>query len=60
MSRLLKPEQICERYGIRISTLYQWTSRNIIPHLKIRGLVRFNEQEIEKWEETWSVKVNLI
>ncbi len=53
MSKLLTPEQICERYGISKWTLYQWTSKNLIPHLKIRGMIRFVEQEIEGWEESF-------
>ena len=51
MSALLTPEQVCERYGISRWTLYQWTSKNEIPHLKIRGIIRFREQDLEKWEE---------
>ena len=60
MCKLLTPQQICERYHISKWTLYQWTSKGSIPYLKIRRLVRFDEQEIEKWEKTGSVKVNLI
>lgn len=51
MSNLLNPEEICKRYEISRWTLYAWTSRNLIPHLKIRGLIRFREQDLEKWEE---------
>jgi excisionase family DNA binding protein len=50
MSKLLTPEEVCGRYSIKMSTLYQWTSKNLIPHLKIRGLVRFEEETLEKWE----------
>ena len=50
MGRLLTPEEVCRRYNIKKSTLYQWTSKNLIPHLKIRGLVRFGEEALEKWE----------
>ena len=52
MGNLLTPEQICERYQMKKCTLYQWTSKNVIPHLKIRGMVRFRELDIEKWEES--------
>jgi len=51
MSNLLTPEQVCERYGISRWTLYQWTSKHLIPYLKIRGLNRFREEDLEKWEE---------
>jgi len=50
MTRLLTPEEVCERYQIKINTLYQWTSRNVIPHIK-RGGLRFKEEELNKWDE---------
>ncbi len=50
---LLTPEQVCARYGIKKNTLYQWTSKGLIPHLKIRGLLRFDEDELKKWEQQW-------
>jgi len=55
MSRILTPADICRRYGISSSTLYQWTSKNLIPHLKIRGLLRFREAEIDQWEQKSSI-----
>lgn len=60
MSVLLTPEQVCNRYGISIWTLYQWTSKNLIPYLKIRGLLRFKEQDIQKWEDEGEVRVELL
>jgi len=49
MEKLLTPENLCELLGIRPSTLYAWTSRNLIPYLKVNGLLRFREREIEEW-----------
>jgi len=49
MEKLLTPERICEMLGIRPSTLYAWTSRNQIPHLKVNGILRFKESEISQW-----------
>ncbi|MBF0570963.1 MAG: helix-turn-helix domain-containing protein [Candidatus Omnitrophica bacterium] len=60
MSNLLTPENICQRYGVSIWTVYQWTSKSLIPHLKIRGMVRFREEDIEKWESKGAVQVNLL
>jgi len=42
MDRLLTPEEVCQRYSIKKNTLYQWTSKNLIPYLK-RGGLRFKE-----------------
>ena len=50
VTRLLTPEDVCERYQIKKPTLYQWTSKNIIPHIK-RGGLRFKEEELNKWEQ---------
>lgn len=46
MDKLLTPEEVCQRYSIKKNTLYQWTSKNIIPYLK-RGGLRFKENELE-------------
>lgn len=59
MEKLLTPEQVCERYSIKRSTLYQWTARNFIPHLKIGGLIRFKEEILEKWEVN-TIKAELV
>ena len=50
MTRLLTPEDVCARYRIKKSTLYQWTAKDKIPHLK-RGGLRFKEEDLDKWEE---------
>lgn len=51
MEKLLTPKEVCERYGISINTLYQWTSQNRIPHLRV-GKLLFREEDILKWEES--------
>ncbi|MBU2035261.1 MAG: helix-turn-helix domain-containing protein [Candidatus Omnitrophota bacterium] len=53
MTRLLTPRDVCERYQIKMPTLYGWTSKNKIPHIK-RGGLRFKEDELNKWEEKGS------
>ena len=50
MNRLLTPDEVCKRYGIKINTLYSWTSENTIPHIK-RGGLRFREADLNKWDE---------
>lgn len=49
MEKLLTPENICEILGVKKSTLYSWTSKELIPFVKVNGLLRFREGEIEKW-----------
>lgn len=59
MDRLLTPEEVCQRYSIKKNTLYQWTSRKLIPYLK-RGGLRFKENELEKWENSAMDEIKLI
>jgi excisionase family DNA binding protein len=49
MEKLLAPEAVCEILGIERSTLYAWTSRRMIPFIKMNGLLRFREGEIQRW-----------
>ena len=59
MERLLTPEEVCQRYSIKRNTLYQWTSRNLIPYFK-RGGLRFKEKELETWENKGVSSIKLI
>jgi excisionase family DNA binding protein len=49
MEQLLTPQQIAEKLGVAISTIYQWTHTGYIPHIKLGRFVRFRESDIEKW-----------
>jgi len=46
---MLLPEDVCSALGIKMSTLYSWTSRSLIPYMKVNGLLRFREDMIEPW-----------
>ncbi len=48
----LEPKDVCERYGISIHTLYEWTSIQHIPHIKPRGKLLFREKDLENWENS--------
>jgi excisionase family DNA binding protein len=49
MNKLLSPGEICRALGIEKSTLYSWTSKGLIPYVKVNGLLRFRESEVERW-----------
>lgn len=55
MERLLKPEEVAELLGVKLSTIYQWTHQGFIPHVKIGKLVRFREGEVMRWVEKKAV-----
>jgi excisionase family DNA binding protein len=46
---LLTVKELSARLNIKPSTLYLWAGKGKIPCLKIHGLVRFQENEIEPW-----------
>jgi excisionase family DNA binding protein len=52
MEKLLKPEELAERLGVKLSTLYNWTykgNRGKIPFIKVGACLRFRQSDIEKW-----------
>jgi len=51
MHKLLTPQEIAEYLGVQPSTIYQWTHEGFIPHVKIKNLVRFRQNDIDKWIE---------
>ena len=50
---MLTVSQVSEMLNIRVSTLYAWVAQGKIPHLKIHGLVRFRQEEINGWVESF-------
>jgi len=49
VERLLTIDQLSEILQVRKNTLYSWVFSRKIPHIKIGGLLRFQEKEISKW-----------
>lgn len=49
--RLLTPIELCERYSISRFTVYKWASLGLIPYIKLRGSIRFRQQDLLRWEE---------
>ena len=42
-------KELSEYLQIKSSTLYSWTSKGVIPHYKVHGLIRFKKDEIDLW-----------
>ncbi|MCP4568816.1 MAG: helix-turn-helix domain-containing protein [FCB group bacterium] len=51
MENLLTPQEMTDVLGIAVSTIYQWTHQEYIPHIKIGKFVRFRKSVVEKWLE---------
>ncbi len=45
----LSIKELSEYLMVKPSTLYAWSSRGIIPHYKVHGVLRFNKDEIDIW-----------
>jgi excisionase family DNA binding protein len=46
---LLTIKELAEQLRIKPSTLYAWASQSKIPCVRIHGLIRFRQEEIERW-----------
>jgi excisionase family DNA binding protein len=56
MDQFLTPEQVAEKLGVKLSTIYNWTHIGFIPHTKLGRLIRFQEATLQKWTESLAVK----
>ena len=46
---LLTPEEVAQYFQVNRQWVYERTSKNEIPHLKVGKYLRFERQEIERW-----------
>ncbi|MBU4473543.1 MAG: helix-turn-helix domain-containing protein [Candidatus Omnitrophica bacterium] len=49
MMKILNPGQVSELLQVKLSTIYQWTHQDYIPHYKVGRFVRFDEIQIMDW-----------
>ncbi len=47
--KILNPGQVSKLLQVKLSTIYQWTHQDYIPHYKVGRFVRFSETEIINW-----------
>lgn len=52
---LVSTKELSVLLSIPEKTLRNWTSQKKIPHYKIGALVRFNQQEIQRWYQARKV-----
>lgn len=46
---LLTVKDLATRLQVKDKTIYAWASQKKIPSVKIHGVIRFDEREIEQW-----------
>lgn len=51
MEKLLTKEEVMDRLGIKLPTLYGWISKKRIPYTKVGSKVLFPSGLIDKWIE---------
>lgn len=50
MDKLLSVDEVAEMLGVTKATIYSWTYRNKIPHIKLsKRLLKFRERDIIDW-----------
>ena len=47
--KLVDINKLSEIIGVKKKTIYDWTHKGIIPHKKLRRLLRFDLNAIERW-----------
>jgi len=49
--KFLTIKELSGYLNVSVHTLYAWVRKDRIPHLKLNGLLRFDEEDIAKWLE---------
>ena len=55
MEKLIDINELSDKLGVEVSTIYKWTHRRKIPFIHIGALVRFSESEVMKWLQQTTV-----
>jgi excisionase family DNA binding protein len=50
-------DQLCDTLGLKKSTVYKYTAKEQIPHIKIYNKIFFEEGAIKKWLAEKTVEV---
>lgn len=60
MSNLINIKQLSEKIGFSEKTIYRWVAESKIPHYKVHGGLRFDEEKISYWLTRKEVKAKSI
>ena len=52
---LLTVQELAQQLHVKAATLYAWAAQGKIPSLKLNGLLRFRQDEIDQWLESCRV-----
>jgi excisionase family DNA binding protein len=48
---LLNAKQTAEYLNVRLSTIRKWTHEGLIPRVKMKGAVRYDQTKLDDWIE---------
>jgi excisionase family DNA binding protein len=54
---LLTVKDMATRLQVTDKTVYAWVSQGKIPCMKVNGIIRFDEQEMDRWFQQCHVRV---
>ena len=54
MKPLLTVKELSEKLKVAPKTLNEWAAKRYIPSVKMGACIRFDEEEIEKWQKRCS------
>jgi excisionase family DNA binding protein len=49
--KLLTPQDVADRLGVKVSTVYYWSHIGYIPTVKLGRLIRFRWSKVNHWLE---------
>ena len=49
MEKLLTVNDMCDLLRVKKPLVYKWVHYGFVPYIKIGGILRFKESQIEKW-----------
>lgn len=55
-SAYLTPKQVAEILNCKLSTIYAWAKNGEIPAYKIKGILRFNKDEVHEWIKGFKIR----
>lgn len=52
MEKFYSCEQVAERYGVKVATVWTWVREKKLPAVKIGGVYRVRESDLAEFEKT--------
>lgn len=56
MEKLLTAKQVSDLLEVKVSTVYDWVHRGIIPYIKLNRLVRFKKTDVFHWVDSHTLR----